>query len=340
MVGGTIICSIIVCAENIRPSKKGESKVEWYFIVLIVAGAVLLILGLGVRYALKRAFLPKRMSGEDYYRGLEEGGRCYDPERCRTLIDRMLKLPLERVSIKSHDGLTLVGYYYEVKAGAPVEIFFHGFRGGWQRDFCGITEAAVELSHNILFVDQRSHGESEGRVITYGINERRDAILWVNYIIERFGEGVEIVLVGASMGGATVLSAAGEKLPKNVKAIISDSGFTTPLDVMAFVCGGGRLGDVLVRFGARAVARIFCGFNINETSAVRAVSGAEIPIMLMHGRSDRIVPHDMAEELVRANPNIRLESFDGADHIQSYLVDSDRSRAAYKDFLKKSGVKI
>ena len=313
---------------------------DWYVVVLIAVGVVALLVGLGVWYALARAFLPKRMKKGDYYRGLEEKGRCYDPERCRTLIDRMLKLPLERVCIKSHDGLTLVGHYYEVKSGAPVEIFFHGFRGGWQRDFCGITEAAVELSHNILFVDQRAHGESGGAAITYGIEERRDAISWVNYTIERFGENVEIVLVGASMGGATVLSAAGEKLPKNVKAIISDSGFSSPIDIMTFIAGGDKLSDALVRFGARAVARIFCGFKLTEASAVRAVANTNIPIMLMHGRSDRIVPHDMAEALVRANPNIRLESFDGADHIQSYLVDSDRYRAAYKDFLKKSGVKI
>ncbi len=63
-------------------------------------------------------------------------------------------------------------------------------------------------------------------------------------------------------------------------------------------------------------------------------------ISLMHGLSDRLVPHSMAEELVAANPKIRLESFEGADHIQCYLVDSDRYKAAYKDFLENCGVTV
>ena len=312
---------------------------DWWVILLIVVGVIAVLLLVGAIYALKRAFWSVKKNKIDYYRGLDSG-RCYDPERCRVLIDKMTSLDMERVYTKSRDGLTLSGYFLEGKPCAPVEIFFHGFRGSWQRDFCGITEAAVELGHNILFVDQRSHGESEGKYITYGIKETYDAALWADYVCERFGDEVEIVLVGASMGGATVLSSSELPLPKNVKAIISDSAFSTPIGIITEVSGGGKLSNALVRVGASLTARVICGFDLFESSALEAVKNTEIPIMLMHGLSDRIVPHSMAEELVAANPKIRLESFEGADHIQCYLVDSDRYKAAYKDFLENCGVTV
>ena len=311
---------------------------DWWIIALIVLAVIAVLLTVGARYTLKRAFLSNRKD-KDYYRGLDSG-RCYDPVRCRELIDRMVTLPLERVYIKSYDGLTLTGYYYEVKKGAPIEIFFHGFRGCWQRDFCGITEAALELGHNILFVDQRAHGESEGKFITYGIKECKDAVEWIKYVCRRFGEDTDIVLVGASMGGATVLSCAGLVLPENVKAIISDSAFDSPIGIITRVAGGGSFRNSLVRGGASLTARVICGFNIFESSAVEAVKKSKTPILLMHGLGDKLVPYEMAEKIAGANPAVRLELFEGADHIQSYLADSDRYKAIYKDFLEKSGVKI
>ncbi len=308
--------------------------------ILSVLALLAVLLVIAIRYTLKRAFYSRKSGREDYYRGLEPGGRCADPERCRALIDRALSLDVERVYIKSHDGLTLTGYYHEVNKGAPIEIFFHGFRGCWQRDFCGITEAALELGHNILYVDQRAHGESEGKIITYGINERRDALAWINYVIRRFGKDTEIVLVGASMGGSTVLSCAAEPLPENVKAIVSDSAFSAPIDIIIKVAGGGRARVAFVTAAAHLTARVIGRFNLSEMTAERAVAEAKIPIMLIHGEGDKLVPYSMAEKILRANPTIRLESFAGADHIQSYLVDSERYKRIYKDFLQTSGVKV
>lgn len=52
---------------------------------------------------------------------------------------------------------------------------------------------------NVLLVDQRSHGESEGRLITFGVKERRDVVTWIDYVLEHFGDDTEIFLSGLSM---------------------------------------------------------------------------------------------------------------------------------------------
>ena len=73
------------------------------------------------------------------------------------------------------------------------------------------------MGHNLLLIDERAHGRSEGRTITFGIQERWDVESWARFAVERFGADVQIILYGVSMGAATVLMAAGLDLPENVK---------------------------------------------------------------------------------------------------------------------------
>ena len=49
-------------------------------------------------------------------------------------------------------------------------------------------------------IDQRAHGLSEGKTITFGIKERLDCLCWVEYLVERFGKETQILLTGISMG--------------------------------------------------------------------------------------------------------------------------------------------
>ena len=130
-------------------------------------------------------------------------------EKCRPimmeLIDEIEKIPYEEVWIESFDGLKLFGRYYHVADGAPVEIQFHGYRGTAYRDFCGGTWVAQKLGINILLVDQRANGRSEGTTICFGIKEKYDCLSWAEYCVKRFGD-VPIIFAGVSMGASTFIS--------------------------------------------------------------------------------------------------------------------------------------
>jgi pimeloyl-ACP methyl ester carboxylesterase len=84
--------------------------------------------------------------------------------------------------------------------------------------------------YNILFPALRGHDISEHRSITMGWLDRFDIIDWINYIIEIYGENVEIVLHGVSMGAATVMMTTGENLPNNVKCAVADCGYSSVWD--------------------------------------------------------------------------------------------------------------
>lgn len=134
----------------------------------------------------------------------------------------------ETWSVTSPDGLKLSAYF--VSAPSPAgrtAILAHGYSSGgksmspFARFFCD------SLGYNVLMPDARGHGESEGKYIGFGWHERKDILLWIDKVLERTGEDSSIVLFGISMGGATVMSASGEKLPLQVKAVIEDCGYSS-----------------------------------------------------------------------------------------------------------------
>lgn len=253
----------------------------------------------------------------------------------RDMFYNLKNRPCEFVTVHTDDGLTLSGRYYHTNDNAPLAICFHGYRSCWLTDFCGGSDIAFQMGQNILLVDQRAHGKSEGRTITFGIKERLDLLCWVNYAIKRFGSDVKILLYGVSMGGATVLMASGLDLPENVKGIVADCPYSSPLDIILEVGRQQGYPPKLIRPFVILGAKIYGGFDVLETSGEEAVKYAQIPIMIIHGEDDKFVPPAMSEKIRQANPEriIRF-TFPGAGHVLSYMVDTPRYRKIVKEFME------
>lgn len=264
-------------------------------------------------------------------------GHQYDPYRkeMSRIYHQLNDRPCEFITIRSKDGLMLSGRYYHIQDGAPLDIGFHGYRSSPITDFSGGSELSFQLGHNVLLVDQRAHGKSEGRTITFGIKERQDLLCWVNYAVQRFGKDVKIIIYGISMGGATVLMASELPLPKNVKGIIADCPYASAMGIITHVAKSMPIPSFLVKPFVILGARIFGGFDIQETDAIRAVKHAKVPILIIHGESDGFVPQEMSD-IVAHNPEfITRYTFPGADHGISYLVDTPRYRQIVRDFMGK-----
>lgn len=178
-------------------------------------------------------WVPKRAKEPDEVIRIPSG-KIYEPYRdiMTSWIKEVRSLPHKEVSIRSFDGLTLCGKYYEYAPGAPIELMMHGYRGKGERDLCGGVQRCFALGRSALVIDQRACGSSQGHVITFGIRESRDCQSWINFIISHFGSDVKIILTGISMGASTVLMAAGHDLPKNVVGVLADCGFTSARDII------------------------------------------------------------------------------------------------------------
>lgn len=251
-------------------------------------------------------------------------------------VQRLHELPYEPVTITASDGKKLFGRYYHFVDDAPVQIQFHGYRGSAMRDFCGGTAFAKKLGHNVLVVDQRSHGYSEGNTITFGVLERYDCQSWANYAYQRFGKETPLILAGVSMGASTVLMASDLELPETVCGIVADCPYSTPQDIITKVAG--ELG--LPRKPAAALcslgALLFGHFRVSNGSALNSVRHTKLPILLLHGEADELVPCHMSREIYDAcGADKELQTFPGASHGMCYLEDPQRYEAAVGEFLRR-----
>ena len=120
----------------------------------------------------------------------------------------------EKVSIQSFDGLILRGEFFEGE-GEPdsTVLLVHGYRCNRRREYAAIARFYLEAGYNVLLVDNRAHGESDGRYIGFGILDREDCYRWVHFLDDRFDGKQNIFLHGISMGAATVLMASDLCLP-------------------------------------------------------------------------------------------------------------------------------
>lgn len=245
--------------------------------------------------------------------------------------------PYTQVYCRSFDNLRLAARYYDCNSQKTV-ILFHGYRSSAKRDFSCAVKLYYEDGCNVLLVDQRSHGKSEGRLITFGVKERRDVLSWVDYALENTATS-EIYLSGMSMGATTVLLATGLPLPENVKGIIADCGFTSPVSIIkkvarqAFRINAG----IFIPF-MNLLCRAFGGFSLYGISTTEALADSKIPVLFIHGLNDNFVPCDMsraAYEKAGCEKDILL--IEGAGHGMSYLVDTARVKNAIEMFLTAHG---
>ena len=302
-----------------------------------ILGLILFVAILGATfYAYSvTCYVPKRKKDKLYE--LPKGEQYEDQLiNIQKWVEELLAIPCEEVCIKSHDGLKLYGNYYHVANGAPIQLMFHGYRSSSYLDFCGGVKFAMKMKQNVLLVDQRAHGRSEGHTTCFGILERKDCISWINYISNRFGSNTKIILSGLSMGASTVLMSNTLNLPENVVGIIADCPFSSPKDIIKKVCeDNGMPADFLFPF-VKWGALLFGHFNLEACSAVLGAKVSKIPILLFHGDDDRFVPCHMSHTVKESNPeNIDFQIIPGAGHGLCYLIGPQQYESAIIHFMEQ-----
>lgn len=233
-------------------------------------------------------------------------------------------LPYQEVSIKSFDGLTLKGKYYECEKGAPIELMIHGYRGNARRDLSAGVIRAFKHKRNVLLVDNRGSGLSEGHVITFGVNESKDCLRWINYIVENIDKNAQIILTGISMGAATVLIVSSFELPKNVIGVIADCGYTSTKDIVKKVMKDLKLPSSFFYIFTKIGAKIFGKFKIDEVSPIKAMEQCKLPVIFFHGDTDNFVPYYMSEKnYEKCTTKKHLVRISNAGHGLCYIKDSE-----------------
>lgn len=214
---------------------------------------------------------------------------------------------LERQEIQKHTmvnrrGQKLTGYYIPPKGGSNVVVYFcHGFKGNGMQDICLFGERYTEqFGYGIFSVDHTGSGESEGQYAGFCYLEALDGVEWLRYL-NTVMPGKQFILHGGSMGGATVLRMTGETdLPRNVKFVVGDCGFTSAMDEFAYELKKNHapVRPMIDLFNHINIKK--AGYDLREASAIDAVRRSHTPTLIIHGEKDHFVPAYMAQQLYDA----------------------------------------
>ena len=298
-------------------------------------GLVLLVFAGGyytfVKACVRRKELPWMVEEEIKKTGY---GKYYN---CIVASDGWLKEHnAQDVFINSSDGLKLHGYWIPADNPRGTILLAHGYRSTFLVDF-GLAFAFYHaLGMNILVPHQRSHGESEGKYITFGVKESEDMKCWIDFHNNTFGD-YQIILSGLSMGASTMLYLADQSLPRNVKCIIADCGFTSPKSILDIVFRSVvHIPSGPFLWAADLFARIFADFSLSQRDTRKVLPEAKLPVLMIHGLEDDFVPCDMTQQgFAACNGDKELLLVAHAGHGTSFLSNKEKYTKTVIAFLEK-----
>ena len=303
------------------------------FKIILIILAVLLVLGIGLSFlAFHLLFASPKRSKKvpDYYVGTPH----YVASRKGMAL--MDKLPVEDLYITSRDGLKLHAYLYPAEGGERKKfvIGIHGYKSYARPEFGPYIEFYRSLGYNLLLPDDRAHRPSEGKYIGFGVLDRLDAVDWAKYVVEMYGDDVEILMHGVSMGSATVMAASAEEdLPVNVFGVVADCGYTSAHDILSYQMKQMKLPVKMVLPCVELVTKMLAGYGFDEHTPIEAVKKARVPILFVQGKEDKMVPEYMCHELYDACTSRKeLLYSETAGHGETIAIEKDRYEETIRRF--------
>ena len=230
----------------------------------------------------------------------------------------LIEPEIEEVWLRTSDGVRINAFYRANPASKQVLLWFHGNAENIGYDLVHLRVLA-EIGLNILAVDYRGYGKSEGKPDEAGVYSDADAAY--DYLInQRHFRAEDIFIYGHSLGGAVAINLASRR---PCAGLIVQSSFTN----------------------ARAMARRMFPIPLIEFvvksrfDSVEKIRRVHAPILIVHGTRDEVVPFAMGQQLFRAAPEPKrfypiegarhndLMEVGGADYLvrlQSFIAESTR----------------
>ncbi|HJV10691.1 MAG TPA: alpha/beta fold hydrolase [Burkholderiales bacterium] len=244
----------------------------------------------------------------------------FQPERALIQTPERAGLRYEIVRLRAADGVELFTWFLPAR-GTPkaTVLFLHGNAENISTHFMNVAWMPAE-GFNVLALEYRGYGSSDGTPSLAGVQLDIDAAL--ETLLERPDvERQRIVLFGQSLGGALAIHYAARGKQRNaLRAVIADSAFA---DYRAIVKE--KLAGFFFTWPFQWLPVLTVDNDYSPLASVRAVS--PLPLLLIHGESDAIVPAHHSKRLYEAAAQPKeLWLLPTAGHIQSVRDPALRRR--------------
>ena len=232
-------------------------------------------------------------------------------------------------TITAADGVRLRGFYYDNGAGGKkIAFIVHGYRSDHADTASMAFDYYESRGIDVFACDHRAAGESGGHFVGFDVLEAPDCLRWIDFLKETFGQDVQIILHGFSMGGATVMQMSGH-CPENVKFIAEDSGYRNAEASLSHQVGP-------MYQPLRLINRIIAGYDLQSSDVTDSLQKSRIPMLFFHGQEDKLVPYESGPYLYDLYPGPKDCFFPGKTrHIECLYTNPQICREKLDSFLKK-----
>ena len=241
---------------------------------------------------------------------------------------------IKELEIKSKDGLKLVAEWFDYGFDKTV-IILPGRREVLIYSYF-YAKPYRESGFNVLVVDQRAHGYSEGKYSTGGIKEAEDVSLWMEYMHDELGQK-EIVLHGICVGTCCSTIVVAKYKTDYLKAVILDSAFIAYKEIYKnhYLESGHKLFPVfyLIWFWFW----FFTKCHISDSNPEKYMADFDLPVLFMWGTKDVYCLPEKSKILYEkcASKNKEIAWFEGAEHSRVRLFNENRYDSLVSDFLAR-----
>lgn len=232
----------------------------------------------------------------------------------------------DEVTVTAGDGAELHGYLYNEGADVTVVVLPRFYQDG-AADFLPAVSLHELTGCNFLLPEPRMHGGSGGGYFTYGLNEKYDISVWLDWADETLGEQT-FLLWGEGTGANTALMAAADGLlPESVAFIVAESPYASlhelakdsiwkwyTVPAFPFLTA--------IEIKASTAAAHFRAKDI-DLPAILTDSGADIPVLFLRSEYDSYILPAWSEAVEEAYPGPSESIVGGGTHGTVYAAEQD-----------------
>ncbi len=242
----------------------------------------------------------------------------YVPARGLEATPALEGLAYEDVWFPARDGRKLHGWFVPAPGAEFTVLWFHGNAGNIGHRVNNLKYLHRLLGVHVFIFDYRGYGQSEGRFSDLSEEATyHDGTGAVAYVRGRTDvRQTRLVYFGRSLGAAIAVEVARQDPPVG---LILETTFTSVRDMARVVAPYVPL---------RRFLRI-------RYDTVAKLPGVRVPLLIIHGDQDEVVPLEQAKRLLEAaNPPKTLYTIQGARHNDTYVVGGERYFAEWAAFLR------
>ena len=221
-----------------------------------------------------------------------------------------------------NEGMNLYGEYYDFgyrRAVIVVPGRTESLRYGYY-----FAKPYVENGYNLLVIDQRAHGESDGRYNTVGFDEHRDLIAWAEYI-HTHHEVESIVLHGICIGASCSLFAmTAPTCPDYIVAMVAEGMYPTFYESFKNHMIALKKPTFPYMGLINMWMKVHTGYSM-KYGPVHVINQYHKPLLMIHSKEDLYSLPDAAQKMYDVSPadNKRLVWFEHGEHSQLRYADAE-----------------